>query len=401
MESFRYRAVDAGGRRVTGAMAAVNTADLELRLARLGLDLVRCRARGRGVPTLRRRRVPRAELIHFTFHLEQLLGAGVPLVEALSDLATGIDDPSLRDVVAALVEAIEGGQTLSQALAGFPGVFGGVYVAMVRVGEQSGRLAEILRNLTDMLRRQEEMIADARRIMVYPAIVLAVVGAVIVFLMIYLVPALTDFLGSMGAALPLHTRALIATSRFLVHWWWLLLLLVAALPLALRWLVRRSPRWRYRWDRLRLRVWLFGALGRKVRLARFAQCLALMYASGMPVLDALRLCGTLMDNTVLEHAIDRGRERIAAGETISQAFAGVGLFPPLVVRMMRVGETSGALDEALHNVGAFYAREVRDAIEHLQPAIQPLLTVILGALVAWIMLSVVGPLYDTIGTLDY
>ncbi|MEX1081211.1 MAG: type II secretion system F family protein [Halofilum sp. (in: g-proteobacteria)] len=400
METFKYKAMDANGRRVTGSMDAANITDLEMRLQRMGLDLIGQRAIRRR-SRLRLGGVSRTELINFSFHLEQLLRAGVPMVDALSDLGSTIDDPGFRNVVAEILEAIEGGRTFSEALAGFPGVFGSVYISMIRVGEESGRLPDVLKDLAGMLRWQDEMISYAKRIMVYPLIVLAVVGSVILFLMIYLVPQLTSFLNTMGGTLPFHTRALIATSNFFMAWWWLLALLAMATPMVIRSLTRNSSRFRYRWDAFKLNIWLFGDLAYKLRLARFSNYFALMYTSGITVLEALRLSRQLMDNAVLERGIERVQAHIAEGGTISEAFAAAGLFPPLVVRMMRVGETSGALDEALQNVSYFYTREVSEAVERLQPAIQPVLTVVLGGLVAWIMFSVIGPIYDTIATLDY
>ncbi len=399
MQSYKYKAVDTGGRAVRGNIDAANLTDLEMRLSRMGLDLVHYRAQRRG-GRLRLKRVSRNELINFSFHLEQLLHAGVPMVDALSDIGSTIDDPGFRDVVAELVEAIEGGSTFSEALATFPNVFGNVYISMIRVGEESGRLVAVLHDLAAMLRWQDEMISYAKRVMVYPAIVLAVVGSVVVFLMMYLVPQLTSFLATMGTELPAHTKALILFSDFLVNWWYLLAAVGIATPFVIGHLNRNSPRFRYRWDLLKLNIWLFGPLNYKIRMARFANYFAMMYTSGLSVLDSLRLSRALMDNVVLEGAIERVQDSISEGETISEAFARARLFPPLVVRMMRVGETSGALDEALHNVSYFYSREVRESVERLQPAIQPVLTVILGIMVGWIMLSVIGPIYDTIATLD-
>lgn len=400
MERYRYKAIDGRGRRVTGTMEAANTTDLEMRLGRMGLDLIAGRTVARQNWLARFRRVPRSELINFTFHLEQLLHAGVPMVEALQDIGASTDDPAFRDVVTEIVEGIEGGKTFSEALAGFPAVFSRVYVAMVRVGEQSGRLPQVLNDLAQSLRWQDELMAYAKRMMVYPALVLVVVSGVLVFLLIYLVPRLTGFLQSMDVAVPAHTRALIHISNFVVQWWWLLLAVMVLAPVVLRALIRTSPRWRYRWDAFKLRVWLFGDLAWKIRLARFANYFALMYSAGVSVLESLRLARELMDNTVLTAALDRVQTHIAEGMTISDAFAQAGMFPPLVVRMMRVGETSGALDRALDNVSYFYSREVQEAVERLQPAIQPVLTVILGALVAWIMLSVLGPVYNAITSLD-
>jgi type IV pilus assembly protein PilC len=400
VETYKYKAVDAAGQRVSGMIDAAHETDLELRLGRMGLDLIGHRRLRRGGAVTRSRRTSRAEIIHFTFHLEQLLRAGVPLIDALRDLGPTVHDPRLRDIVAELVEAIEGGRTFSEALAAFPGVFGHVYIAMVRVGEQSGRLPTVLHDLNEMLRWQDEIIAHAKRVMVYPLIVLTVVGAVIAFLMVYLVPKLTRFLNTMDMAVPAHTQALIATSGLLVDWWWLLAAVAVAAPIAVRYGSRHSPRFRYRWDALKLRVWLFGDLAYKIRLARFANYFAMMCSAGISVLEALRMAESLVDNAVLEHGIARARGQIGEGRTLSEAFAQTALFPPLVVRMMRVGETTGALDEALHNVSYFYTRAVRGAVERIQPMLQPVLTLVLAALVGWIMLSVIGPVYDTIASLE-
>ncbi len=401
MDTYKYKAMDPQGRRVTGTIDAANLTDLEMRLGRMGLDLIDSREVRRVALFQRLRRTPRSELINFSFHLEQLLNAGVPMVDALSDLGSTIDDPAFRDVVAELVEAIEGGKTFSGALADFEHVFGNVYISMVRVGEESGSLPQVLQDLGEMLRWQDEIVAYVRRVMVYPLIVLAVVGAAVGFLMVYLVPKLTSFLGSVGSELPAHTRALIAVSDFFVAWWYVLLLVAFVTPAVIRYLSRNSPRFRFAWDGFKLRVWLFGDLMYKIRLARFSNYFALMYGAGITVLDALRLSRALMDNAVLEEAVDRVHRHIGEGQTLGEAFARTGLFPPFVVRMMRVGESTGALDEALRNVSYFYAREVREAVERLEPAIQPVLTVFLGGLVGWIMFSVLGPIYDTIATLDY
>jgi len=399
MATYRYKAIDPAGRRLRGSIEAHDRSDLERRLERMGVELIRCRA----VPRLRRgdsRGRSRSQLIGFTAHLEQLLRAGVPLVEALEDLASTLEDPAWRDDVAELVTAIEGGATLSQGLAAFPQRFGGVYVAMVRVGEESGRLPAILRELDSALRWQDEIAATTRQVMTYPLIVLAVVGATAAFLMTFLVPKLTRFIEAMDATLPWYTQALIAVSHGLVHWGWLIAAAAVGVGLALRWLVGHSRRCRYRWDAFKLRLWVFGELALRLRLARLAHGLALMYSAGVSVLEALRLGESLVGNAVLEDAIARARARVEAGDSLSDAFAATAVFPAFVVRMIHVGETTGSLDEALHNVSYFYARSVRETVARLQPAIQPVLTVALAALIGWIALAVFWPIYDTMTSLE-
>ncbi len=397
MVTYRYKAIDSAGRRLRGSIEAHDRSDLERRLERMGVELIRCRTVRRW---WRRRVRSRPQLIAFTAHLEQLLRAGVPVVEALEDLASTLEDSAWRDVVAELVAAIEGGATLSQALAAFPERFGAVYVAMVRVGEESGRLPAILRELNDTLRWQDEIAATTRQVMTYPLIVLAVISATAAFLMTFLVPKLTRFIEAMDATLPWYTRALIATSNALGQWGWLIAGAAVGLALALRWFVRHSRWWRYRWDALQLRLWVFGELALRLRLARLAHGLALMYSAGVSVLEALRLAESLVANAVLEDAIARARARVEAGDSLSDAFAATAVFPPFVVRMMRVGETTGSLDEALHNVSSFYARSVRETVARLQPAIQPVLTVALAGLIGWIALAVFWPIYDTMTSLE-
>ncbi len=398
MATYRYKAIDAAGRRLRGSMEAQDPGDLERRLERTGAHLLACRRAPRWLHC--RRRHTRAQLMGFTAHLEQLVRAGVPLVEALEDLAITFEDPQWRDVVADLVASIEGGATLSQALAAFPNRFSAVYVAMVRMGEDSGRLPTVLRELTDALRWHDEIAAATRQVMIYPLIVVAVIGATAAFLMVFLVPKLTRFIEAMDAALPWYTQALIAVSNALVHWGWLIAVAAVGLGLTLRWLVRCSPWCRYRWDACKLGVWLFGELALRLRLARLAHGLALMYSAGVAILEALRLAESLAANAVLEDGIARARARVEAGDSLSEAFAAAAVFPPFVVRMMRVGETTGALDEALHNVSSFYARSVRERVARLQPAIQPVLTVVLAALIGWIALAVFWPIYDTMTSLE-
>lgn len=397
MATYRYKAIDSAGRRLRGSLEAPDRSDLERRLERMGVELIRCRAVGRW---WRRRARSRPQLIAFTAHLEQLLRAGVPLVDALEDLARTLEDPAWRDVVAELVAAIEGGETLSQALAAYPERFGAVFVAMVRVGEDSGRLPAILRELDGALRWQDEIAATTRQVMTYPLIVLAVIGATAAFLMTFLVPKLTRFVEAMDAALPWYTQALIAVSHGLVQWGWLVAAAAVGLGLALSWLVGHSRWCRYRWDAFKLRLWVFGELALRLRLARLAHGLALMYAAGVSVLEALRLGESLVANAALEDAVARARARVEAGDSLSDAFAATAVFPPFVVRMMRVGETTGSLDEALYNVSYFYARSVRETVARLQPAIQPVLTVTLAALIGWIAVAVFWPIYDTMTSLE-
>ena len=349
-------------RACSGRVEAVNLFDLEQRLARMGLDLVT------GAPSERSAarliggsRVTRQDLINFCFHLEQLATAGVPLVEGLNDLRESVENPRFREVVSGLVESIEGGRNLSRALAEYPEVFSKVFVSLVRSGEQTGKLPEVLKSLTESLKWEDELAAQTKKLMMYPAFVGSIVLLVTFFLMIYLVPQMTGFIRNMGQEIPLQTRILIVVSEFFVDYWWA----VMAAPFV-AWggaQGRRQDTTRRcstRSTTTRSRLPLIGPILRKIILSRFASSFAMMYASGITVLDAIRSCEEIVGNKPLENALRTAGQQIAEGKNMTAAFQDLGLFPPLVIRMLRIGENTGALDTALLNVSYFYNREVSE-----------------------------------------
>jgi type IV pilus assembly protein PilC len=399
MATFSYKAIDANGKAAMGQIDALNIVDLELRLKRMGLDLVV------GGPTKRGgslgRAIKRPDLIHFCFHLEQLSGAGVPLVEGLTDLRDSIENPRFREVISGLIESIQGGQNLSGALASYPEVFSPVFRSLVKAGEDTGRLPEVLKSITENLKWEDELAAQAKKLVMYPAFVGTVVILVTIFLMIYLVPQMIALIKNMGQTIPAHTRALIFVSDLFVHFWWAIFGLPVIAFFALRYLARTNPGVRHKLDAVKLRLPLVGPILRKIILSRFASIFALMYSSGITILDAIRNAEETAGNAVIREGLETAGQQIAEGKTVTAAFQEVGLFPPLVIRMLRVGESTGALDTALLNVSYFYNREVREEIGRVQVLVEPALTVVMGVLLGWVMLSVLGPIYDTISKIKF
>ncbi|HEX8610509.1 MAG TPA: type II secretion system F family protein [Telluria sp.] len=399
MPLYAYRAMDLAGQMVPGAMDATNSADLELRLRRMELDLIDFRLAGQKAVAFGKRVVRRADLINFCFHMEQLTAAGVPILEGLGDLRDSTDHPRFREIVTDVIESIEGGLTLSEALRHHDEVFDNTFTSLITAGESSGKLAEVFRNLSESLKWQDELAAQTKKIVTYPIVVAVVVLAVTFFLMIVLVPQLTSFIKNMGGELPFHTRALIAVSNVFIHYWYILL----ALPL-LAWFggrawLRRSDSARMLADGLKLRLPLIGPVLHKIILARFATFFGLMYSSGITILECIRLSEGIVANRVVAAGLQRAAQLISDGQSVTLAFQNSGIFPPLVLRMLRVGESTGSLDGALRNVSYFYNREVKEMIERVQSLIEPAMTVTLGLLLGWIMLSVLGPIYDTMSQL--
>ena len=398
MPLMRYRAVDENGRKRTGEMEAANAADLEARLARLGLDLVTFREAGARRAS-RRGRVRRGDLVGFCFHMEQLMTAGVPVLEGLATLRDSAGNPRLREVLADMVVSVEGGATLSGAMREHPRVFEAVFVNLVQAGELSGRVGEILGSLNEHLKWQNEQMALMRRLLTYPAIAGTVVMLVVFFLMTHLVPQLVSFIEGMGQELPAHTRALILVSDLFVAYWYAVLAAPVAAFLLLRALCRASPAAAHAVDAFKLRTWLVGPIMKRILLARFAGSFALLYASGITVLECIRICEGIAGNRAVEDATRRAGRKIAEGAGISAGFEATGLFSPLVLRMLRLGESTGALDTALLNVSRYYNRGVTESMEQLQAMIGPAITVVLGAILFWVIFSVLGPIYDLIATI--
>lgn len=400
MAVFAYKSIDTVGKRVDGRLEAVNLVDLEMRLKRIGLDLIN----GQPADLTRRSlfgagRITRQDLITFCFHLEQMVSTGLPLLEGLGELRDSVDSQRFREIIGTMIESIEGGKTLSQALEEHPAVFNEVFVSLTRAGERTGKLGEVLRRIADMLKWQDELAAHTKKIIMYPAFVGTVVAMAVGFLMVVLVPQLGGFLRNMGQEMPLQTRALIAVSTFIRDYWYLVLAVPVLAITSVIIGIRSSTSFAFAVDRYKLGIPYIGPILHKIILSRFASTFAMMYAAGITVLDAIRISEDIAGNQAVADALVRAGALISEGQNITSAFQSVGLFPPLVLRMLKIGESTGALDQSLINVSYFYNREVRESIDRVQALIEPTLTVILGAILGWVLLSVLGPIYDAIGKL--
>ena len=400
MPDYKFKTIDEVGKVRGDSMIASNPMELEKRLNSMGFDLLSYDEKARAAGSFfRRKKVSRRELINFTFHIEQLLKAGVPLLDCLRDIRDSLDYSHFTDVLQTIIDDIEGGKTLSLALAEHKHIFDDVYVTLVRVGEETGLLAKVLKEMAETLRWQDELAAHSRKIMIYPGIVTVVVLSVVSFLMIYLMPQLLPFIKTMGTEIPTHTKILISVSSAFVNYWYVMLLVPFFIFGGIKILVMSKPEAQYFFDKIKLRIWLFGPLMLKIKLARFANYFAMMYGSGITVLNALKISEGIMNNLMLEDSIRTARDRISEGMQISESFEATGVFPSMIVRMIKIGEDTGAMDDALLNVSYFYNREVRESIDKIEPAMMPVLTILLGGIMMWIMLSVLGPVYDAVANI--
>lgn len=400
MYTFNYKAINDSGRVLKGEMMADNELDLESRLKELGLDLItsrEVRARKSGMFS----RVSIKDMIVFCMHMEQLERAGVPLHEALADARDATDSAKLRNVLATVYESIKTGELFSQALAQHPSVFNEVFIGLIAAGEKTGNLRESYVNLSEHMKWTAELKRKMRKAVAYPCVLLVVLTGVITILMMFVVPQLLDFIISQGFDIPMHTRALIAFSDFFGKYWYI----VAATPLLIFFIIftmyRVSYNFAYKFDALILRLPIIGNVARKINMARFTHFFSVMFNSGIDILDSLLAGKKVVGNRVLQEAIVLVHRSVSEGNRLTDSIRISSQFPNLVVRMFKIGEDSGNLSEALDNINYFYKREVNDAVDSMVGLIQPILTVVMGMMIFWVIAAVFGPLYSSFSEMEF
>jgi type IV pilus assembly protein PilC len=396
MENYHYTGINKFGKRVNGVLPAGNEQELELKLVRSHISLLTFKKQSRSFSFSTKPKVTRKDIIGMTFQLEQLLKAGVPLMEILDDLKDSFESDAVKEMLANVYESMEGGNTFSESLKNYQKEFGEVYISLVAVGERTGKLEEILVDLANMLKWEDELISKAKKVMIYPAIVATVVIAVVILMMVFVVPELLGFITSMGGELGFATVALIATSSFVQNYIVEIFVVPIVVIFIYKWWRKQSPGFKIKTDEMTLNVWIIGPVLYKLKLARIANSLAVMYGAGVSFPDSLRMASIIAGNKYLEGNINRAVRMIEEGKPIHVAFEDAQVFPSMAVRMVKVGEISGGMDNALKNVSYFYDREAKELIDKIEPAIEPILTVIMGFVVGWVMIAVLGPIYDTI-----
>src|SRR5574338_386481 len=380
MPVFEYKAITAGGKAVQGLREADSPKALRAVLRRE----VNVRRWVFG-------RVSATDLAIATRQLAVLVGAGIPLVEALTALVDQVEHERLKRVLGDVKQRINEGAALADALAVHPRVFSTLYVNMIRAGEHSGALEVVLVRLADFTESQARLRSKILGTMTYPAAMVAIGSVILGILFSVVIPKITKIFEDTKAALPWNTRALIAASTFVHDYWWAL---AAAAGLAIwgffRW--RRTPAGRARWDRAVLRFWIFGPLIRQIAIGRFARTLSTLLKSGVPLLTAMDIVKNIVGNTRLAEVIEQAREAIKEGESIAAPLKRSGEFPPLVHHMVSVGERSGALEEMLGNVADAYEDQVETTVSALTSLLEPLMIVAMGVVVAFIVSSVLLPI---------
>ncbi|MEX0958099.1 MAG: type II secretion system F family protein [Burkholderiales bacterium] len=401
MNYFAYKGRTSDGQLVEGVVEAADSAAVATQLFSTGITPVEIDATDRPeengaeslLARLSRPKVELADLLLFSRQMHALLKAGVPIMRALAGLQDSTANPTFRKTLQGVRESLDSGRPLSTSLQRQKGVFSPFYVAMVYVGETTGMLEQIFLRLFHHLEFQDFMRTQVRSALRYPSFVMATMVAALVVVNLFVIPAFAQVYAGFDTELPLLTRALIAFSEFMVAGWWLLGLGIIGAWFGFRaW--TRTQAGRYTWDRFKLRIPIAGKIVLKATLARFARSFALSMRSGVPVMQGLSLVAQTVDNAYVSGQIDRMREGVERGESILRTAGNTGVFTPVVLQMIMVGEESGALDDMLQEIAEMYQREVEYELKTLGAQVEPVLIVALGVLVLILALGVFLPIWD-------
>jgi MSHA biogenesis protein MshG len=337
-------------------------------------------------------KVQHEDLLLFSRQLHSLLKAGIPITRALSGLQESAAE-AMGHVIRQVRESLESGIELSTSMARQNGVFNHFYVAMIRVGELTGRLDEVFLRLFHHLEFEKLMRDQVKTALRYPSFVIAVMAVAIAVVNLFVIPAFQKVFDGFGAELPLVTRMLVGFSRFTVSMWPVLLAgLIGAVWAFRAW--TRTEDGRLRWDRLKLKLPIAGKIARKATLARFARSFSLALKSGVPVVQAMNVVASTVENAHVARAIEKMRDGVERGDSVLRTAAASGIFTPVVLQMIAVGEESGALDEMLAEVAGFYQQDVEYELKTLSAQIEPILIMFLGVLVLILALGVFLPVWD-------
>jgi len=402
---YSYRATNAEGRVVEGTMEAETEAVVVASLRTQGyiplyVGTKKAKAGRRNLslelPDLsawRRGRVKSRDLMIFTRELATLLRAGMPLDRSLQSLSSLTENEALRVVVANVLTQVQEGKSLSKALNEHAKVFPPLYINMVRAGEAGGVMESVLERLADYLENSEKAREEIRSAMAYPLILAFVGSASIIVLLTYVLPKFALVFNDMGATMPTSTRIVMGLSDALQSYWWVGLILIVTAVFAFR-RYTATPNGRFNYDRFTLNVPLFGELTRKVQVARFARTLGTMLKGGVPLLQSLEIVRAVVNNTVIMRALTAVQKDVSEGKGLAQPLERTGVFPPLSLQMVAVGEETGRLDDMLIIVSDHYDRDVTNTVARLMSMLEPAMLLLMGLVTGFIVISMLSAVFS-------
>lgn len=400
--NFNYKVIDPTGKEVSGQIDAVTNDAAVSSLQRRGFIVVSVVADSQK-NILQKSfsffdKVPMKDVVIMSRQLSALFDAQVSALKAFTLMSEQSDNGMLKFALQTISQDIQGGISISGAMEKHPNVFSNFYVAMVRAGEESGKLTETFKYLADYLERQYELVAKTKNALVYPAFVVVTFIAVIVLMLTIVIPQLSSVLLETGQQLPIYTRVVIALSDVFVHYWPIMLVVVIGIVAYFSYLASRESG-KKTLDSWKLALPAFGNLYQKLYLSRIADNMNTMLSAGIPVLHALEITGAVVDNKIYEEVLKQAVEDVRGGNLISASFEKTQYIPPIMVQMVKVGEETGSLGQILSTLARFYKREVDNAVDTLIGLIEPVMIVGLGVGVGFLLTAILIPIYNIAGSL--
>lgn len=409
MPEFKYQAKTADGRKVNGTLTATSEGDAVGELRRQDLIVISLSAKGAAgkkdsgggggsflsIGSGKKAPKPRVkakDLVIFTRQLATMISAGIALLEGLEILMEQAEDPGYKHVLNTVVDSVRSGSDFSEALAQHPTIFADIFVNMIRAGEASGQLDDILNRLAEYMEASEKLKSEIKSAMTYPIVSIFLVGGITIFLMVFIIPRFADIFKQIGGELPLPTKILIEISGFMTNSWYIWIPAVFALIIvAVAW--TKTEKGGYHVDWLKLNMPIFGQLFRKIAISRFSRTFATLIRSGVPILGALEIVAHTAGNRIIRDAVLEASESVRQGETLGAPLAKSKIFPPMVTRMISIGERSGSLEQLLEKISEFYESEVEATVSALTSLIEPLMIGVMGFLVGGIVMAVFLPIF--------
>lgn len=398
MPFYTYKAREQSGKIATGLVEAPNSSgatkllhDKQLFIISVAQSKANTSSGGRAESFFQR--VPFNEIVNFTRQLATMIVAGLSLPEALSILKSQSTNATFQTVLTDIEHQIVSGGNLGDSLSKYPQYFSPIYIALVRAGESSGQLDKVFNRLADTMEGQRDFKSKVTGAMIYPVIIVIGMAIVVMVMMTLVVPKLTELYKDFGVALPVSTQILMSTSEFFVKFWWLMILSGIAIAVGYKkW--RKTPTGEFIVDTIMLKIPLFGELQKKIILVEFTRTLAMLITSGIRILDALQILKNALGNVLYRNAITEISKKVERGAPLGETFAGYPVFPPIVSQMLRVGEETGKLDDTLMKLSKYFESESENLVKGLTTAIEPLIMVVLGVGVGFIVISVITPIYN-------
>ena len=395
MPIYNYAAKDKAGKQITGVVEAANDAAAISLIKSKDLYVVSLTKKGKDSfleDLVNFRGVPGGEKVAFTRQLATMVAAGLPLTKALEVLAEQTQNKKMRAVILDCLREVEGGMPLSASIAKYPQVFPPTYKALVRAGEASGKMQEILLSLAKTMEAQQDFRSKFKAAMICPAIVTVTMIGVFVIMMVFVIPKLSSMYESLNVELPLPTKILLFISGFMVKFWWLLIL--ASIGGFIGYVYfKKTDAGRAFLSKLAFKLPIFGKINKQKELTEFTQTFSLLIGSGIPIVEALQISSDVVQNQIYRESLAGAARSVEKGYTLSKYLRADVNFPPVVSQMIGVGEETGALDSIMSKLSEYFASETENEIKGLSTAIEPIILIMLGAMVGLLILSIITPIY--------